>query len=324
MLVPGSVRELLRSHDLHPRKGFGQNFLEDTRYLTKIAEAADLKSTDLVIEVGPGLGTLTRELASRAGRVVAVEIDRDLAALLREVLGTAGLLAKEPDQSVAPPPSESSTSEPTSATDSAEPAPAGPLPQAAADPIGVSIVSADILEVDPAQLSGGRPYKVVANLPYYVTSPVLRRFLEEASVKPELMVLMVQLEVAERIVAKPGDLSLLAISVQFYGTPRIVCRVPASAFYPAPKVDSAVIRVDLFDKPAVDVEPALFFKVVQAGFSQPRKQLHNAMAQRLWLPKDAAPELLREAGVDSQRRAQTLTLDEWGSICRVLLDRGLL
>ncbi len=138
------------------------------------------------------------------------------------------------------------------------------------------------------------------------------------------MVLMVQREVAERLVARPGEMSLLAVSVQFYGAPRVVTIVPSQAFYPPPKVDSAVVRVDVFERPAVDVDPAKLFRVVQAGFSQPRKQLHNSIAQRLWLPPGSAPTLLEEAGVDPKRRPQTLTVAEWGSICRVLIEKGRL
>jgi 16S rRNA (adenine1518-N6/adenine1519-N6)-dimethyltransferase len=264
---------------LRPQKGFGQNFLKDERYLQRIVQAADLTLTDLVVEVGPGLGALTRELASRVGRVIAVEIDRGMAEALKSVL------ASYPN---------------------------------------VSVVNADILKLDPTQLVGGSPYKVVANLPYYITSPVLRHFLEETRVKPMVMVVMVQREVAERIVARPGDMSLLAVSVQFYGSPRVVTVVPAQAFYPPPRVDSAVVRIDVYERPAVDVDPAKFFRVVQAGFSQPRKQLHNAIAERLWLPKGSAPGLLEEAGIDPQRRAQTLGIGEWGSLCRTLTARGYL
>ena len=274
-----AIKSLLQQFGLRPQKGFGQNFLRDDRYLRRIVEAAELRSTDLVVEVGPGLGALTRELARRAGRVIAVEIDRGMAEALKTVLA--------------------------------------PYPN-------VDVVNADILDLDPTQLVGGGPYKVVANLPYYITSPVLRRFLEETRAKPELVVVMVQREVAERIVARPGEMSLLAVSVQFYGAPRVVTLVPAQAFYPPPKVDSAVVRIDVYERPAVDVEPARFFRVVQAGFAQPRKQLHNAIANRLWLPRGSAPSLLSEAGVDPRRRPQTLSLEEWASICRTLAEKGYL
>lgn len=273
------IRQILRRYDLRPQKGFSQSFLGDESVLDRIVAAADLTADDLVLEIGPGLGALTRRLAGGAREVVAVEIDRGIAAALAEILS--------------------------------------PFPN-------VRVVNANVLETDPVDLVGGRPYKLVANLPYHITSPIFRQFLEQTRIKPTLMVVMVQREVAERIVAKPGDMSLLAVSVQFYGSPRLVTLVPARAFYPPPKVDSAVVRVDVHERPALDVDPAKFFRVVQAGFSQPRKQLHNAIAQRLWLPKDSAPGILREAGIDPQRRAQTLSVEEWGSLVRTLVEKGYL
>ena len=145
----------------------------------------------------------------------------------------------------------------------------------------------------------------------------LRHFLE-ARVKPSLMITMVQREVAERIMAPPGRLNLLAISVRLYGTPRIVTLVPSQAFYPPPKVDSAVIRIDVLPRPALDVDPEKFFKVVAAGFSARRKQIHNALAQRLLLPTDSAMAVLEEAGIDPTRRAETLRMEEWGELVRAL------
>ncbi len=273
-----TVKRLLRQFGLSPRKRFGQNFLVDPEVLAEIVAAADLRATDTVVEVGPGLGVLTRELARRVRRVVAVEVDRDLVALLKRSLGS--------------------------------------LPN-------VEIVNVDVLEFDPAETLNGIPYKVVANLPYYITSPTLRHFLE-ARHKPQLMVVMVQREVAERIVAAPGAMSLLSVSVQFYGDARLVKLVPASAFYPQPKVDSAVVRIDVYDRPLVDVDPAKFFRVVHAGFAQPRKQLHNALARGIWLPSGKSIELLREAGIDEKRRAQTLSLDEWGKVTKVFEKHGYL
>jgi GT2 family glycosyltransferase len=157
---------------------------------------------------------------------------------------------------------------------------------------------------------------VVANLPYYITSAVLRHILE-AKVRPTLAVVMVQKEVAERIVALPGGMSLLAVSVQFYAEPRIMDRVPAGAFRPQPKVDSAVLRLDIRPQPAVtDVPPETFFRVVRAGFSQKRKQLQNTLSAGLRLPKAVVRDALTRAGIDPTRRAETLSLDEWGALCR--------
>lgn len=163
------------------------------------------------------------------------------------------------------------------------------------------------------------PYSVVANIPYYITAPILREFLEKGP-RPERMTLMVQKEVAESIVAGPGKLSLLAVSVQFYAEPRLLFTVPASAFHPPPKVASAVIQMEVRSEPAIAVADVdAFFEVVRAGFANPRKQIHNALAGRLWLPPDSAPELLRSAGIDPMRRAQTLSLEEWARLTEVVL-----
>lgn len=182
----------------------------------------------------------------------------------------------------------------------------------------VRIIHGDILELDPAALlpAGTAAYKVVANLPYYITSAVLRKLLE-ATQPPQLAVVMVQKEVAQRICAQPGDLSLLAVSVQYYAVPRLVQHVPAGAFYPRPKVDSAVLRLEVRAEPAVaDVSPARFFRVVRAGFGQKRKQLGNSLSAGLGLPKPAVAAALHTAGIDPARRAETLSLAEWGALCR--------
>jgi 16S rRNA (adenine1518-N6/adenine1519-N6)-dimethyltransferase len=247
----------------------------------------------VVLEIGPGTGGLTRELAARAGHVVAVELDDRLI---------------------------------------------DPLRQAFAGQPAVTVVHGDILDLNPAELvaswaamtlphSGGavsdssregrHAYKVVANLPYYITSAALRRVLE-ATPPPTQVVVLVQWEVAERIVAKPGDLSLLAVSVQYYAEPELVARVPATAFSPRPKVDSAILRLAVRPQPAVAVSPAVFFAVVAAGFGQRRKQLLNSLAGGLHLPKETTRAWLVGAAIDPTRRAETLTLDEWGRLCQTL------
>ena len=275
------VMELVRRYGIDPKKSLGQNFLVDANHLDRIAAAADLTAGDAVLEIGPGLGTLTQRLAAQAGHVVAVELDDRLIALLRADF------AAQPH---------------------------------------VHIVHSDILETDPpALLAAHLPpgalasgYKVVANLPYYITSMALRHVLE-ASPPPTLAVVMVQKEVAERICAKPGDLSLLAVSVQYYAHPRIVQRVPAGAFYPAPKVDSAVLRLDVRPEPAVTGIPTVeFFRVVRAGFGQKRKQLANSLSAGLELPKNVVQLALERVEIDPTRRAETLTLDEWGALCQSL------
>jgi 16S rRNA (adenine1518-N6/adenine1519-N6)-dimethyltransferase len=259
---------LLRRLGLRPRKGLSQSFLVDRRVCATIIRAADLEPTDEVLEVGPGLGVLTAELLRHAGRVVAVELDRQLAAALPALLGESARL---------------------------------------------EVVQADALAIDPsAYFAGG--YKLVANLPYNITSPLLMRVLQ-APRRPARLVVMVQREVAERIAAPAGDLSYLAVAVQLYATPRIVRTVPATAFYPRPRVESAVLRLDVRPAPAVVPEaPTAFLRFVQAGFKQPRKQLRNSLAEGLGCPPPEAERRLRGADVDPTRRPQTLTLDEWARL----------
>ncbi|MBN1681293.1 MAG: 16S rRNA (adenine(1518)-N(6)/adenine(1519)-N(6))-dimethyltransferase RsmA [Anaerolineae bacterium] len=178
----------------------------------------------------------------------------------------------------------------------------------------IDLVHADILETNLGQLVGQQPYTVVANLPYYITSAVLRHLLESTP-RPLRLVLTVQREVAERLTAPPGHLSLLAVSVQFYGQPAIVTRLSPAAFWPRPDIESAVIRIDVYDTPPVDVpNTGLFFKVVRAGFSQKRKQLRNALSGGLGINKQEVEVLLENAGILAQRRAETLTLDEWAAL----------
>jgi 16S rRNA (adenine1518-N6/adenine1519-N6)-dimethyltransferase len=181
----------------------------------------------------------------------------------------------------------------------------------------VRVYHADILQVDLDALLGARPYLVVANLPYYITSKILRH-LFEAGNKAQRLILTVQQEVAERLVAAPGEMSLLSVSAQFYGKPQIVARLSPAAFYPRPEVSSAVVRIDLHAKPPVDVpDEELFFHVVSAGFGQKRKQLKNSLSSGLAISHAAAADLLVRAGVDPMRRAETLTLEEWAAITRL-------
>ena len=179
----------------------------------------------------------------------------------------------------------------------------------------VSIVRGDAREVDIASLvPRGKPYKVIANLPYYAAQPIVRRFLE-AERKPTLMVIMVQREVARSMAAVPGDMSLLSVATQLYGSPRIVTSVPPRAFRPAPKVTSAIVRIDVFAQPSLSLDSIdAFFALVRAGFSAPRKQIHNCLRQGLGIRRVAADEMLSEADIDPRRRPQTLSLDEWGRL----------
>jgi 16S rRNA (adenine1518-N6/adenine1519-N6)-dimethyltransferase len=180
----------------------------------------------------------------------------------------------------------------------------------------VTVVHADIMATDPGALADGRPYKVVANLPYYITSAVIRHLLE-SDPAPGVLVLTVQREVAERMVARPPDMSLLALGVQFYCTGKIVAQIPAGAFYPVPKVNSAVVRLDRRPAPAAaDIGADAFFEVARAGFSQPRKQLRNSLSSGLGLAPAKVEAWLTACGIDPKRRAETLTLEEWATLAR--------
>lgn len=175
----------------------------------------------------------------------------------------------------------------------------------------VELVARNLLFLDPVEIFGQAPYKLVANLPYYITAPTFRHFLESAN-PPRLIVVMVQFEVAERITAAPGSLSVLALSVQFYGQPRIIARVPAKAFYPAPKVDSAILCVDVKPQtPLLSAERERFFRVVHAGFAEKRKQLHNSLTHGLHVKNEEARSWLTSASIDASRRAETLSIEEW-------------
>jgi 16S rRNA (adenine1518-N6/adenine1519-N6)-dimethyltransferase len=199
------------------------------------------------------------------------------------------------------------------------------VPELATLPI--QILQQDVLSLDVGQVFGGPPYKVVGNIPYYISSPILRRVLE-ASPKPERVVLMLQRELAERVVAPPGDMSLLSVSVQVYGRAELLRVVPARSFRPPPKVDSAIVRIDVYPEPAVPMpDPERFFAIVRAGFSERRKQLHNAL-QRNYKPagahtpasldSEAVSSALRDVGIDPIRRAETLTLTEWGLVVDIM------
>jgi len=270
LLSRRGVREVLAGMGLRPSRRMGQNFLVEPAVLYHILKAADLGPQDAVLEVGPGLGVLTTELVRRAGRVVAVELDRRLAARLRE--------------------------------------------QFRAIPRFV-LVEGDILLQDPGALMGWLPYQVVANLPYAITSPVLR-YLLEARPAPQRLVVMVQWEVAQRITAGPPDMSLLALAVQYYARAEIVTRVPAGCFLPAPQVDSAVLRLEVAPQPRVAVPPERFFHLVRLAFAHPRQQLGKTLATGLGRSRAEVDAGLSAAGVAPQRRPETAALEEWEAIAR--------
>lgn len=257
------------------KKHLGQHFLTNRGILQHITNAAELTADDVAVEVGPGAGVLTEQLVAQAGRVIAVEVDSDLLPQLQTRFAAAPHF---------------------------------------------HLVHGDILDLPPGELLAGaglpaeQPYKLVANLPYYITAPVLRHFLTAAN-RPTRLVVLVQLEVASRLVAAPGDFSLLAIAVQFYGRPSLITKVSPGSFNPPPKVSSAVVRIDTYERPPVQVPgEAAFFATVRAGFRAPRKQLRNSLSQGWGVPGAEAAALVEAAGIDPQRRPETLTLDEWARL----------
>jgi 16S rRNA (adenine1518-N6/adenine1519-N6)-dimethyltransferase len=264
-----NVPQLLKQHGIRPDKRLGQNFLIDAIHLIRVVEAGEISAGDIVLEIGAGLGSLTRLLAQRAREVVAVELDEDLIPILKNVT---------------------------------QPAP------------NVRIIQGDILALEPANLVPSAGYLVAANIPYYITSKLIRHLLG-ANMPPKRIVLTVQKEVAQRICASPGELSLLGLSVQVYGDPRIISRIPAGAFYPVPKVDSAIVRIDINPSPKIKSEQLdLFFRLAKAGFSQKRKTLRNSLSAGLAADRQKTENLLQDAGIDPSRRAQTLSLEEWGAL----------
>ncbi len=269
MLEPLPVQSMLKDYGLKPQKGLGQNFLVDDYYLEKVVQAADVGGRDTVLEIGAGLGSLTRHLAASAGHVVAVEIDGQLFPALKKVTKPFG---------------------------------------------NVQLVRGDFMEMDIADLVTENGYKVVANIPYYLTSNLIRRLME-TKVRPSITALTVQKEVARRVCAEPGKLSLLALGVQVYGQPRIAFSIPKGAFYPVPKVDSAALLVELYPQPRISQEHLDdFFLLAKAGFAQKRKMLHNALAAAPDIDQEKAVEMLDAAGIDGERRAQTLDLGEWDAL----------
>ena len=271
-IPPLNVSTLLKQYGLRADKKLGQNFLQDPFALESILSAAEIQPTDTVLEIGPGLGSLTRYLAVAARQVIAVELDADLIPPLRAVTRSRK---------------------------------------------NIQIIHGDILKISPGELSLTSDYLVVANIPYYITSAIIRHLLENEP-RPRRIVLTIQKEVANRICAEPGDMSLLALSVQVYGKPHIAKTIPANAFFPAPKVDSAILCVDIYPSPEIQDELLdTFFKLIKAGFSQKRKTLRNSLSSGLHIKPAEAESLLRESGIDPMRRAETLSIEEWKKLCGI-------
>ena len=285
------VKQVLENAGVRPLKKLGQNFLISRTVLEKIIKTADLKKTDIVLEIGPGIGTLTKELAKKADKVIAIEKDKKMIDILKQTLK---------------------------------------------DFNNVEIIHADILKINPIPHTlNPKPYKIVSNLPYYITSPVIKKFLEIDN-PPLQMILMVQKQVAQRICAKPPRINLLAVSVQFYSQPKIISYVSKNCFWPRPKVDSAIVKITLKqgladNSPRFDlgkkrsnlflvdqkltksdfVNNNLFFKIVKAGFAHPRKQLVNNLSNGLELKKPETKNWLLKNNIKPSQRAQTLDLKDW-------------
>ena len=258
------------------RARLGQHLLRDERVLERIIEAVPDSSAP-ILEVGAGAGVLTERLAELGRPLVSIELDEGMAFRARRRLSASGL-----DRSAV-------------------------------------VIESDVLDVDPeealASVAVSPPYGLVGNLPYAITAPIFRKFLEEEAQRPDWMLVMIQHEVAQRVTARPGKLSLMGVSVQFYAEAELLFAVEREAFDPPPQVRSAVVMLRLREAPAVDV-PSVerFFEVVRGGFRSPRKQLHNALAQGVWLPPDGASEWLEACEIDPARRPGTLTLEEWARL----------
>ena len=267
---PEVVHYICKRFDIKMSKKLGQNFLIKRGIVDEIVHAAELTPGEPVLEVGPGIGTLTQGLAQSGADVTAIELDRRLLEVLDTTLASYD---------------------------------------------NVRIIHGDVLKLDVPTIMNHKPFKVVANLPYYITTPIIMSLLE-SKLPIELLVVMVQKEVALRMVAKPGtkDYGALSVAVQYYTEPDIVLDVPPKSFLPAPAVTSSVIRCVLRDKPPVDViDEKLFFRVVKAGFAQRRKTFANTM-KTTGLSKDRIEELLAKANIDGQRRGETFTLQEFADV----------
>lgn len=281
-----STAEIIEKYRFAFQKKFGQNFLIDSSILDKIIESADITREDCVLEIGPGIGTMTQRLAEEAGEVVAVEIDRNLIPILHDTL---------------------------SAYDN------------------VTIINDDILKVDINRLveerNGGKPIKVVANLPYYITTPIIMALFEK-HVPLQSVTIMVQKEVADRMRVGPGtkDYGALSLAVQYYAKPEIITRAPAACFMPRPNVDSTVIRLTRYEKPPVEVEDeARLFAVIRASFNQRRKTLANGLANAggLGVSRQQVEEALEAMGLSAATRGETLTLERFAELSNRLPRAGV-
>ena len=275
LCIPQNTIAVLQKYNFIFQKKYGQNFLIDPHVLEKIVDAAQITTEDCVLEIGPGIGTMTQYLAESAREVVAVEIDRALIPILEDTL---------------------------SAYDN------------------VTVINQDIMKVDVQQLvqerNQGRPIKVVANLPYYITTPIIMSLLEK-HVPLQSITIMVQKEVADRMQVGPGtkDYGALSLAVQYYAKPEMVANVPANCFMPRPGVDSAVIRLTRYPQPPVEVrDERHMFAVIRASFNQRRKTLANGLANGMGIPREQVVEALEEMGLSATIRGEALTLEQFAQL----------
>lgn len=280
---PQNTIEVIQKYEFKFQKKFGQNFLIDTHVLDKIIRAANITKDDMVLEIGPGIGTMTQYLAEAAGKVIAVEIDKNLIPILEETL---------------------------------------------ADYDNVRVINEDVLKVDLKKLAdeenGGRPVKVVANLPYYITTPIIMGLFENG-VPLESITVMVQKEVADRMQTGPGnkDYGALSLAVQYYAEPYIVANVPPNCFMPRPKVGSAVIRLTRHTNPPVEVkDEKLMFEIIRASFNQRRKTLANGLnnSANLNFSKEKITEVIEKLGKGASVRGEALTLEEFAKLANLLSE----
>lgn len=281
LYAPSTINEIREKHGFRLSKSLGQNFLTDKNMIDQIVESSCIGEDDLVIEIGPGIGVLTAEAADYAGRVVAVEIDTNLIPILKETLGAYS---------------------------------------------NVTIVNQDVLKTDLTEIvnkyQGSGGVKIIGNLPYYITTPIIMKILEDR-VPADSITIMMQKEVADRIKAGPGNKTYgaLSVAVQYYCTVTQVALVPKEVFVPRPKVDSAVLRLDVRDSRPVElIDEKLFFACIKSGFGQRRKTLLNSLPGVAGLSKDDVKEVLQTANIDPVRRAETLDMGEFASIANIMTE----
>ncbi len=272
LILKRNLKNLLKRYQIHPLKKLGQNFLIDKSAIKKIIKAAEIGADDIILEIGPGLGNLTQELAKKTKKVIAIEKDPKMVEILKETLK---------------------------------------------DLKNIKIIKNDILKINPACDIPNTKYKLVGNLPFYLTAPLIRKFLELKN-PPKEMILVVQKEVGQRICAKPPRMSILAISVQIYAKPEIVSYISKKSFWPQPKVDAALIKITPCAKLSLAQRSDLFFKIVKAGFSQPRKQLINNLSKKLNIERNRVRNWLLKNKIQPTQRAETLSIEDWINLTKTL------